>query len=97
MEDSAARALNRIHKLPGGTRYAGGALQQIQQRAFGPQNAPELSTQQADSRSGANRIAVPHIPLDGAATVAGHGGGVLPSRQSAPTPKFDDTKTLERG
>src|SRR4051812_25985957 len=96
MEDSAIRALNRLHKAPGGSRDSGGALQEIQQRALGPEDAPELSAYQADSRSAANRSPIPDVPLDGAATVARHGGGEVPPRQSAPTPKFDDAKTLER-
>jgi hypothetical protein len=89
MENTAPGSLDRPDERTGSGGDSGRPLQEVQERAFGAENVPELSTDPADHRTGPSGATFNGLPFHDAPAGSGYCLGVHSTCQNPTAPMFD--------
>ncbi len=97
VEDPAPGAGDGLHVRPRRRRDAAGALEQVQHRALGPEDAVEGAAHHPDHRAGRNHAAVRRPPFDPALAGVRDGVGERRARHHATAAILDPALGLDPG
>jgi hypothetical protein len=95
MKDSTASALHRVNVRAGGGGNSGGPLQEIQERAFRPQNVSQVATHDTNGVPRGNRISLLRRPFYRAAARLRHCFGEAGAGQDTAAPVLDHAGSLQ--